>query len=400
MSASLMQLVVESTFAASVAILVVAAVRKPLRRIGGARVAYLSWLLVPTSQLAVLLPAPSQTLHGDAIPQLLLGALPRSVSSNFGGASVDYAAIGLVVWASGSLLMLFYVVRRQRAFIQSLGPTTAMPDGTHRSSSVRTALLIGAWQPRIVLPVDFESLYDRDDGALVLAHERAHRDRGDQLVNLIATLWLCLAWFNPLMYWALGRLRFDQEVSCDAVVLTARPTLRRRYANALLRAQVAAESGWRAPVVCSWQSSHPLTERITMLKHPLPTPTRRRFALVLTCVLIAAANYAVWTMLPRSANAQAISAAGQTLNEAIKLLNAGQFTEAGLAIGTLKLDALTPYERSHTELVLFNLAFQEGRLDDARSHLEKALDAGGLPPEQAARVRYQGTQQLTEAEGQ
>jgi beta-lactamase regulating signal transducer with metallopeptidase domain len=400
MSASLIQLIAESTFAASVAILVVAAVRKPLRRIGGARVAYLSWLLVPTSQLAVLLPAPSQTLHmtADAIPQLLLGALPTAVSSNFGAAGADYAAIGLVGWASGSLLMLFYVVRRQRAFIRSLGPTTAMPDGTHRSSSVRTPLLVGAWHPRIVLPVDFELLYDHDDGALVLAHERAHRDRGDQLVNVIATFWLCLSWFNPLMYWALGRLRFDQEVSCDAVVLTARPTLRRRYANALLRAQMAAESGWRAPVACSWQSSHPLTERITMLKHPLPTPTRRRSALVLTCALIAAANYAVWTTLPRSADAQANSTVGQTLNEAIRLLNAGQSTEAKLTIGTLDLGTLTPYERSHAELVLYNLAFQEGRLDDARSHLQKALDAGGLTPEQATRVRDQGTQQLQAAE--
>ena len=402
MSASLIQLIGELTIAASIAIVIVAAVRRPLRRIGGARIAYLSWLLVPTSQLVVLLPAPSQPLQMtvDAISQSLLGALHTVVSSNLGAAGADYAAIGLVGWASGSLVMLFYVVRRQRAFIRSLGPTTAMPDGTHRSSSVRAPLLVGAWHPRIVLPVDFESLYDHDDRALVLAHERAHRDRGDQLVNVVATSWLCLSWFNPLMYWALGRLRFDQEISCDAMVLAERPTLRRRYANALLRAQIATESGWRAPVACSWQSSHPLTERITMLKHPLPTPTRRRSALVLTCALMVATNYTVWTTLPRSANAQANSTVGQTLNEAINLLNAGQSTEAKLKIGTLDLGTLTPYERSHAELVLYNLAFQEGRLDDARSHLQKALDAGGLTPEQAARVRSQTPQALTEAERQ
>jgi hypothetical protein len=338
-------------------------------------------------------------ISADAIPQLLLGALPTAISANLDSAGADYAAIALVGWASGALLMLLYVVRRQRAFIRSLGPTTAMPDGTHRSSSVRTPLLVGAWRPRVVLPVDFESLYDADEGTLVLAHERAHRDRGDLLVNLVATIWLALFWFNPLMYWALGRLRFDQEVSCDAVVLAARPGLRGRYANALLRAQIAAESGWRAPVVCSWQSSHPLTERITMLKHLPPTSTRRRSALVLTCALIAAANYAVWTTLPRSADAQAISPAGSTLNEAIRLLNAGQSAEAKLAIGSLDLGTLTPYERSHAELVLLNLALQEGRLDDARNHLQKALDAGGFPPEQAARIREQGTQQLDAAAG-
>ena len=135
-----------------------------------------------------------------------------------------------------------------------------------------------------------------------------------------------------------------------------------------------------------------------MLKHPLPTPTRRRSALVLTCALIVGANYAVWTTLPRSANAQAISAAGQTLNEAIRLLNANQFAEAKLAIGSLDLGTLTPFERSHVELVLYNLAVQEGRLDDARGHLQRALDAGGLTPEQATRVRDQATQQLQAAE--
>ncbi len=402
MSTSLIQVIGELTIAASIAILMVAAVRKPLRRIGGARIAYLSWLLVPTSQLVVLLPAPSQRLQitVDAIPQSLLGALPTVVSSSLGVAGVDYAAIGLAGWASGSLLMLFYVVRRQRVFIRSLGPMTAMPDGTHRSSSVRTPLLVGAWHPRIVLPLDFESLYDHDERALVLAHERAHRDRGDQLVNVVATSWLCLFWFNPLMYWALGRLRFDQEISCDSVVLAAKPTQRRRYANALLRAQIATESGWRAPVVCSWQSSHPLTERITMLKHPQPNPKRRRSALVLTCALLVAANYAVWTTLPRSAVAQATSTAGQTLNEAIRLLNASQFAEAKLAIGTLDLGTLTPFERSNAELVLYNLAFQEGRLDDARSHLDRALDVGGFPADQATRLRDQATQALAEAGAQ
>jgi predicted negative regulator of RcsB-dependent stress response len=137
-----------------------------------------------------------------------------------------------------------------------------------------------------------------------------------------------------------------------------------------------------------------------MLKHPLPSPTRRRSALVLTGALIAAANYAVWTTLPRSADAQANSTVGQTLNEAIRLLNAGQSAEAKVKIGTLDLGTLTPYERSHAELVLYNLAFQERRYDDARSHLQKALDAGGLTPEMATRVRDQSTQQLAEAEGQ
>src|SRR5216110_3245873 len=124
MSTSLIHLIDELTLAASVAILIVAAMRKPLRRIGGTRVAYLSWLLVPMSQLVVSLPAPSRPFEAasQAIPQLVLSAFPAALSSNdvIASANVvvtDYGAIGLVVWISGALLTLFLLIRRQRAFI-------------------------------------------------------------------------------------------------------------------------------------------------------------------------------------------------------------------------------------------------------------------------------------------
>jgi hypothetical protein len=138
----------------------------------------------------------------------------------------------------------------------------------------------------------------------VLAHEQAHRERGDALVNVVATIWLCLSWFNPLMYWAVARLRFDQELACDAVVLAPRATLRRRYAAALLRTQLAAEAGPPVPIGCAWQSVHPLKERIAMLKRPLPTTTRRFSASMLTCATLVAGSYVAWTALPRVAYAQ------------------------------------------------------------------------------------------------
>jgi beta-lactamase regulating signal transducer with metallopeptidase domain len=336
MSTSLIDLIAELTLAASVAILIVAAIRKPLRRIGGTRVAYLCWLLVPASQLVVSLPAPSRPLEAasQAIPQFVLSAFPVALSSNDAIVSANvvvtnYGAIGVVVWISGALLMLSLLVRRQKAFIRSLGVMTAMPDGTHRSSTVRGPLLVGAWRPRVVLPSNFESLYESEERTLVLAHERAHRDRRDTQINLVATLWLCLSWFNPLMYWAVARLRLDQELACDAVVLAARTTTRRRYADALLRTQLAADSGWNAPLACSWQSGHPLRERITMLKRSLPTPTRRRSALVLTSTLIVFGSYAAWMTLPHAAYAQSDANRGTLTADYVSLLPSGDLEFSG-----------------------------------------------------------------------
>lgn len=404
MSTSLIQVIGELTIAASIAILIVAAARKPLRRLGGSRVAYLVWLLVPVSQLVVLLPTPSESFGPTAqpLPLWMLDAIPTVTPSDRAVAGVSYATIGLIVWALGSLSMLLLVTMRQRAFIRSLGTLGAAADGTHRSSAGRGPLLVGVRRPLVVLPTNFEKLYDAEEQALVLAHEQAHRDRGDQLVNVVATIWLCLFWFNPLMYWAIGLLRFDQDLTCDAVVLAGRASSRRRYASALLKTQLALESGWSLPITCSWQSGHPLTERIVMLKRPMPTLLRLRSASVLTSALLVAGSWAVWMIQPGTADAQVSAAAdaaavAAVLNEAVTALNSERTEDARKAVATIDLTTVPAPMRAQFEMVLFNIALQDKRFDQAREHLEKAVSR--LPAEQGARVRYQGTEALLKAEG-
>lgn len=292
---------VELTVVASAAALLVGLLRIPLRHAVGAQAAYWLWLLVPASALAVLLPAPSQSVEMATVvvPDTLNHAVAGAVVALTGtSASMNYAVIGLLLWVAGALLMLALTVRRQRAFVRSLGSLRSLPNGTYRSASVIEPMLVGAWRPRVVLPADFETRYTPEECALVLAHERAHLQRGDALINALATGWLCLSWFNPLMYWAVGRLRFDQELACDAQVLASTGTARRRYADALLKTQLAADSVGSVPIACHWQSSHPLKERIAALKRPLPSFVRRVVGVVLALILIVAGSYTVWASHP------------------------------------------------------------------------------------------------------
>jgi bla regulator protein blaR1 len=381
MSVSAMYALSELTVAASVAILVVALMRRPLRRIGGAQVAYWLWLLVPASQIAVLLPAPSRPLEIDfqGFPQLVLSAIPAGTSSeNYVGAIVDYAMIALVVWASGSLLMLAFMLHGQRVFTRSLGNTTPVCDGTYRSSAVSGPVLVGVWRPRVILPADFESLYGSEERALVLAHERAHLRRGDILINAIATIWLCLSWFNPLMHWAIGRLRFDQELACDAVVLAESGT-RRWYAGALLKAQLAADSAWRLPIGCHWQSNHPLKERIAMLKRPLPTFARRLSGGALTCALVLSASYAVWTTQPAPAYAQPDP----------------QQEENPLTISADRVSALVNGDVDFLGNVIIKLAGTDGPPTSMYSDTMTRRDDGSTVVEGAVRMLFGGGGVLT-----
>jgi hypothetical protein len=75
------------------------------------------------------------------------------------------------------------------------------------------------------------------------------------------------------------------------------------------------------------------------------------------------------------------------LNDAIAALTAERYDDARRAIGELRLDRLSRYERAKTEQVLFNIAYGERNYVKARQHLQNALESGGLNEQEAAVVR-------------
>jgi bla regulator protein blaR1 len=272
--------------APSAAVLLIGLLRIPLRSLVGAQAAYWLWLLVPFSMLAVLLPAPS---HPLAIAAWTGAGAPAPAGS---------IAIALLVWGLGASAMLILAVRRQRSFIGSLGRLSSLPNGTYQSAAIVEPILVGAWRPRVVVPADFESRYTREERALVLAHERAHVERGDALANAAAMLLLCLSWFNPLVHWAIGRFRFDQELACDAQVLAVTGVARRRYAVALLKTQLTADFAGAVPVACHWKAAHPLKQRIAVLKQPSPSYPRRIAGVALALCVVISSSFAVWASQP------------------------------------------------------------------------------------------------------
>ena len=81
------------------------------------------------------------------------------------------------------------------------------------------------------------------------------------------------------------------------------------------------------------------------------------------------------------------SVAIQTVNAAIAHFNAGRLAEARTTIGALDLDNLTAFERSWAERVLYSISYAEEKFEEAREHIQKALDAGGLSGGQAFTAR-------------
>lgn len=80
---------------------------------------------------------------------------------------------------------------------------------------------------------------------------------------------------------------------------------------------------------------------------------------------------------------------GKVLNEAIEFLNQEKYTEAQTVLGTLKRDTLSPYELSRVEQILATIAYSKGDFDASRTHMQAALDSGGMNEQEASQARYQ-----------
>jgi beta-lactamase regulating signal transducer with metallopeptidase domain len=293
MVADVLHALITTTLAISVAIVVVRLARKPIQYIAGVQVAYGLWILVPMMATAILLPLPSiiEPVH-VTLPTQLTSSATANISE-----LVSYRTILIrllvAVWIIGACGLCFLVGIRQRSFLRSLGPLSREKENLYRAPGAAVPMVIGVWRPKVILPTDFESRYSSLECELILAHERAHAARRDMAANVVASLVVCLYWFNPLMYLALAWLRMDQELACDATVLATRADARGKYANALLKSQIADKSlAARYPIGCYWHSVHPLKERIIMLKRPRPSSSRRVAGVALILAITLVATYA------------------------------------------------------------------------------------------------------------
>ncbi|HET6913456.1 MAG TPA: M56 family metallopeptidase [Rhodanobacteraceae bacterium] len=300
-----------ATLALSMALLVVAALRGVWRGAFGVEHACRLWWLPMLAVIASQLPHAATQAVIVRVPAVLVATAPASTAPVVVGTGVDWRMAIAIAWGVGVALLLLFASWRQARFLRAIRDAQPFvldaPGGIaevlRACDSTTGPALVGAWRPRLVLPNDFEQRYGAHERALILAHEAMHARRRDGLIGATATALHALFWFNPLAWWALRRLRRDQELACDAAVLREQPRARRCYANAMLKAQFA---GAALPAGSFWPG-HPIRERILMLKSATPHSTRRiagRVAVSALAIAISAAAYAAGQPPPATAAAK------------------------------------------------------------------------------------------------
>lgn len=276
----------QANLAAAATVAVVLALRLPARRVFGARIAYGLWVLVPLAGLATLLPARVVTVR---LPAMAPASQPAAVTTTatplVGPPDFDPWPLLLALWIGGAVLSLGWLAWRQAQFGRAVRDGVAGP------------AVVGVLKPRIVTPSDFDHRYTPRERFVVLAHEAAHIARHDSRINALVAAARCVNWFNPLLHVLARCLRVDQELACDAQVVATHPTARRSYAEAMLKAQLAARP---LPLGCYWlaDAPHPLAERIRLLSRRTPDPAQHALGVAAMAALALAAVGSTWATKP------------------------------------------------------------------------------------------------------
>lgn len=147
-----------------------------------------------------------------------------------------YPSVSLwfIVWSIGTILCVtFFVISYLRCYFEFQLSSPVSNDLTEKwlsdyplkrsiairqSSRISAPLTYGIFHPVILMPKDTD-WENRQQLQYILLHEYIHIRRFDMVWKLIATLTLCIHWFNP-MVWIMYKL-FNQDIEfvCDECVV-------------------------------------------------------------------------------------------------------------------------------------------------------------------------------------
>lgn len=266
---------IETFVASTLLMLLVLAIRGPVRRAFGAHIAYALWLLPVLRMLMPPLPqgwreqaAAPVAAASDIVAIYVVEPLGGAPSAGAEGSFGWLMALGLL-WIAGALIFLaWHLIAHSRHCARLL--RAARVDRTVAQGRVRVIetdavhgpLAFGIWRKYVAFPCDFSERYDEVERDLALAHELGHHVRGDLIANWVALIVLALHWFNPVAWRAFRAFRADQEMACDALVLAGRAqALRHAYGRAIVK----SAHGGAVSAACHLHTINEVKGRLRML---------------------------------------------------------------------------------------------------------------------------------------
>ena len=138
---------------------------------------------------------------------------------------------GQYVWLAVLLVLLLRSGISYRKVKRSIGVSIPLRDNIFLADDLGSPFVVGLLRPKIYLP----SNLTEEEQSYIILHEQHHIRRGDHIFKVLAFIALCLHWFNPLVWVAFILAGKDMEMSCDeAVIRKVGSHVRADYSASLL----------------------------------------------------------------------------------------------------------------------------------------------------------------------
>ena len=190
--------------------------------------------------------------------------------------SLSSASIWFIIWCAGTILTaLLFVISYLRCLIEF---RTALPVHNHyiekwlaqrplkrpilvrQTDRISAPLTYGIFRPVILMPKKTDWKNEKQL-QYVLSHEYVHIYRYDTVTKLIATLALCIHWFNPFVWVMYILFNRDIELACDESVIRQFGEKSKSAYSLMLINMEATKSGLLP--FCNNFSKNAIEERIT-----------------------------------------------------------------------------------------------------------------------------------------
>lgn len=224
-----------------------------------------------------------QALHLDAARQLPTDA-------------ITFTSVWFAVWCIGMIICTTFFATaylRCRSEFQCSLPVHSdyaekwlkehslkRPISIRQSDRISSPLTYGVFRPVILMPKAADGT-DTEQLPYILTHEYVHICRFDSITKLIATIALCIHWFNPMVWVMYALFNRDMELACDESVIRQFGENSKSAYSFMLINMKAKQSGFLP--FCNSFSKNAIEERITAI---MKIKKVSRLSLVLACFIV------------------------------------------------------------------------------------------------------------------
>lgn len=152
------------------------------------------------------------------------------------------------------------------------------------AETVRTPALHGIVRPKLLLPEVVARSFGHREVRHIVLHELWHLRRNDVAVNWFLSLIQAVHWFNPLVWYAVARIREEREMCCDELALSClEEDERSGYGSTILRLLEEFRTAAPVPALVGIVNQKQLMKR--RLSMIASFPSRKRSAVLFVGVM-------------------------------------------------------------------------------------------------------------------